>query len=179
MSPASPSTPICRSSPSCPQTPGGSGRGSFSARSPPPTGTTTTQQARASRSSKPPARSAGSRRCCYPGRPRPVRETQRPGRPRDRRPVAPAGGRGRDAPGGAVGRTGAQPIGQGHQGRCPGGRHHRRSQGGRSASPRTSSGVTTSMSPARAWASPPSCTILSRTSCGRRPRAGTRTPSSS
>ena len=51
-----------------------------------------------------------------PGRPRPVRQAERPGRPRDRRPVAPAGSGRRDAPGGALRRTGAQPLGQGHQG---------------------------------------------------------------
>ena len=52
-----------------------------------------------------------------------------------------------------------------------------RGPSGRSASPTTCSGATTSTSPAPAWASPPSCTILSRTRCGRRRRAGTRTPS--
>ena len=60
-----------------------------------------------------------------PVRPRPVREPQRPGRPRGRLPVAPAGGGRRDAAGGAVRSEGAQPLGQGRQGRRPGGRHHR------------------------------------------------------
>ena len=46
------------------------------------------------------------------------------------RPVAPARRRRRDAPGGAVRREGAQPLGQGHQGRRAGGRHHRRRQTG-------------------------------------------------
>ncbi len=45
------------------------------------------------------------------------------------------------------------------------------------ASPKTCSAATTSTSPAPAWASPPSCTTSLPTSCGRRPRAGTRTPS--
>ena len=48
-----------------------------------------------------------------------------------------------------------------------------------STSPKTCSGATTSTSPAPAWASPPSCTTSSHTRCGRRPRAGTETPSSS
>ena len=65
-----------------------------------------------------------------PAGPRPVRQAQRPGSSRDRRPVAPARRRRRDAPGGAVRREGAQPLGQGHQGRRAGGRHHRRGETG-------------------------------------------------
>ena len=41
------------------------------------------------------------------------------------RPVAPARSGRRDAPGGALRRTRAHPLGQGNQGRSPGGRHHR------------------------------------------------------
>ena len=65
-----------------------------------------------------------------PGRPRTLRRAQRAGRPRGRLPVAPARSRRRDAPGGAVRREGAQPLGQGRPGRRAGGRHHRRSQAG-------------------------------------------------
>ena len=59
-----------------------------------------------------------------PDRPRPVRKTQRPGSPRGGRPVAPARSGGRDAPGGAVRRTGASALGEGRPGRSAGGRHH-------------------------------------------------------
>ena len=65
-----------------------------------------------------------------PGRPRPVRRAQRPGRPRGRRPVAPARSGRRDAPGGAVRREDAQPLGEGRPGRRAGGRHHRGSEAG-------------------------------------------------
>ena len=65
-----------------------------------------------------------------PGRPRPVREAERPGRPRGGLPLAPARRRRRDAPGGAVRREGAQPLGQGRQGRRAGRRHHRGSEEG-------------------------------------------------
>ena len=54
-----------------------------------------------------------------------------------------------------------------------------RASPGPSASPRTCSGGTISTWRAPAWASPPSCTTSSHTRCGRRPRAGTTTPSSS
>ena len=59
-----------------------------------------------------------------------VRGAQRPGGPRGRLPLAPARRRRRDAPGGALRREGAQPLGEGRQGRGAGGRHHRRSQAG-------------------------------------------------
>ena len=49
---------------------------------------------------------------------------QRPGSPGDRLAVAPARSGGRDAVGGAVRREGAQPVGEGRQGRRAGGRHH-------------------------------------------------------
>ena len=45
-------------------------------------------------------------------------------------PVAPARSGRRDAPGGAVGGEGAQPLGQGRPGRRAGGRHHRRGEEG-------------------------------------------------
>ena len=70
-------------------------------------------------------------------------------------PVAPAGRRGRDSPGGALRRQGATALGPGSPGRRPGGRHHRRGQAGRSASPRTCCAGTTSTWPVPAWASPP------------------------
>ena len=44
--------------------------------------------------------------------------------------MAPARRRRRDAPGGAVGRKGAEPLGQRRPGRRAGGRHHRRSEEG-------------------------------------------------
>ena len=59
-----------------------------------------------------------------PRRSGPVRQAQRPGHPRGGRPVAPAGRRRRDAPGGAVRRQGAPALGQGSAGRRAGGRHH-------------------------------------------------------
>ena len=90
-----------------------------------------------------------------PGRPRPVRRAQRPGGARGRRPVAPARSGGRDAPGGAVRREGAQPVGQGRPGRRPGGRHHRRGQAGDPLPRGPAQGATTSTSHAPAWASPP------------------------
>ena len=90
-----------------------------------------------------------------PHRPRPVRQAQRAGRPRIGLPVAPAGRRRRDAPGGAVRRQGAAALGPGRPGAArwwaipPPGR------GGKSASPRTCCAATTSTWPAPAWASPP------------------------
>ena len=65
-----------------------------------------------------------------PPRTRPVRGAQRPGSPGDRLAVAPARSGGRDAVGGAVRREGAQPVGEGNQGRRAGGRHHRGRQEG-------------------------------------------------
>ena len=59
-----------------------------------------------------------------------VRGAQRPGSPRGRLPVAPARRGRRDAPGGALRREGAPPLGEGREGRGAGGRHHRRSQAG-------------------------------------------------
>ena len=151
--------------------------GSFSARWPPHTATTTTPPGRASRS-------AGSgplpqtRRCCTRQAPacsagaaswgcarsppcgtRPERGT--------RRPWWSGPARGRSAPrpraSGAARWWETPPQGR----------------SGRSASPATCCAATTSTSHAPAWASPPSCTTSSRTRCGRRRRAGTRTPSSS
>ena len=55
----------------------------------------------------------------------------------------------------------------------------RREHEGPSISPTTCCADTTSTSQGPAWASPPSCTTWSPTSCGRRRRAGTQTPSSS
>ena len=93
-----------------------------------------------------------------PGRPRAVRQAQRPGSPRGCRPVAPARSGRRDAPGGAVRLKRAHPLGQGNQGRGSGGRHHRGQAHARPLPRRPAQDVTTSTSPAPAWASPPSCT---------------------
>ena len=59
-----------------------------------------------------------------PHRPRTVRQAQRPGRPGGGGPVAPAGGRGRDASGGAVRGKGADALGQGSPGGSSGGTDH-------------------------------------------------------
>ena len=55
-----------------------------------------------------------------------LRQAQRPWGAGGRRPVAPAWGRGRDAPGGAVGGQGAAPLGAGSQERSARGGGHRR-----------------------------------------------------
>ena len=174
-SPASPSTPSFRSRRSCRRRPGPSVPPSSWGRWPPPTATSTTRPGRASTSagSGPPR---PTRTCCTRQAPdcsagaaswasarspacgtRPERATRRPWW------SAPARGRFcllRRASGAA--RWWETP---------------RRTSPGPSASPTTCSAATTSTSPAPAWASPPSCTTSSRTRCGRRPRAGTTTPS--
>ncbi len=89
-----------------------------------------------------------------PHRPRTVRQAQRPGRPGGGGPVAPAGGRGRDAPGGAVRGKGADALGQGSPGGSSGGTDH----GGQAPSHplprRPASDATTSTWQGPAWASP-------------------------
>ena len=90
-----------------------------------------------------------------PARPRTVRQAQRAGRTRGRLPVAPARSGRRDAPGGAVGRKGALPLGQGGSGEARWWATPPPEPRGRSASQKTCSGVTTSTSRGRAWASPP------------------------